>query len=365
VTYGASAKLLSMRKVTAYGGGTGVIQTWEITAVGTVPGALPATVEVSALLERTLVDAQTFAVFATGTQCASIDLGGTVETKSYDSSIASGAGSASSPDSFGGNVGTNGNMTIGGHVGVHGSLSSPRTGVGTCVDGSGVTALTESGSASVDGNAVIQLPQALNFTTPALPSPYSVASMNTAGSICAAVSSPATCSGTNPVVIDPMGTTVTLGNVSGVNLLLKGGEYTVNSFATGNVTLGTSGLGTTNVVVNISGKTTASPTSADLAEAWDMTAQDVFNTSMDSARLQMIYAGTGKFDMHGGANAAFVLYAPNATVETHGNGNIYGSILVKTVLSRGTPEFIYDRKLDRTAFTMGNYVMSSFSWKKY
>jgi hypothetical protein len=366
VTYGASAKLLSMRKVTSYGGGTGVIQTWEITAVGTVPGALPATVEVSALLERPIVDAQTFAVFATGTQCASIDLDGTVETKSYDSAIASGAGSASSPDSYGGKVGTNGNMTIGGHVGVHGSLSSPRRGVGTCVDGSGVTALTESGSAVVDNNDIIELPQPLNFDTPALPSPMPpTTTMNTAGAICGAVSSPSTCDTTsNPgaVTIDPKGMPIVLGNVSGVDLVLKGGEYTINSFGTGNVTLATSSMGVTDVVINIAGKTSAG---GDLTEVWDMTAQDIVNNSMVASQLQLIYAGTGKFDLHGGAKEAFVLYAPNATVETHGNGNIYGSVLAKTVKSRGTPEFIYDRKLDNTAYSMGNYVMSSFSWKKY
>ena len=59
-----------------YGGGTGVIQTWEITATGTVPGSLPATVEVTALLERHVVDAQTFAVFATGTGCGAINMNG-------------------------------------------------------------------------------------------------------------------------------------------------------------------------------------------------------------------------------------------------------------------------------------------------
>jgi Tfp pilus assembly protein PilX len=361
VTYGASAKLLSMRKVTSYGGGTGVIQTWEITAVGTVPGALPATVEVSALLERPMVDAQTFAVFATGTQCASIDLGGTVETKSYDSGV---AGSAASPDNYGGKVGTNGNMTIGGHVGVHGSLSSPRRGVGTCIDGSGVTALTTSGTATVDNNDVIELPQPLNFDTPALPSPMPPTStMNTGGAICGAISLPATCTTVGSVTtIDPMGSTVVLGNVSNVDLVLKGGDYIINSFSTGNITLGTSTLGATDVVINIAGKTSGG---TDLAEVWDMTAQDIVNNSMVASQLQLIYAGTGKFDLHGGAKEAFVLYAPNASVETHGNGNIYGSVLAKTVVSRGTPEFIYDRKLDNTAFSMGNYVMSSFSWKKY
>ena len=85
VSYGAIAKLLQMRPVSVYGGGTGVIQTWEIVATGAVPGAIPATVEVKAMLERDLVDAQTFAVFATGTGCGAITMQGNVGTGSYDS----------------------------------------------------------------------------------------------------------------------------------------------------------------------------------------------------------------------------------------------------------------------------------------
>ena len=365
VTFGATARLLSMRRVTSYGGGLGTIQTWEITAVGTVPGAMPATVEVSAVLERQLVDAQTFAVFATGTGCGAINLGGNVETKSYDSSI---AGSAAAPDLSGGNVGTNGNMTISGNVGVHGSLSSPRSGVGACVNGSGVTALTTSGAATVDNNNVIQLPQPLNFETPALPSPMPpTTTMSTGAQICAGVvasiaTAPlATCTATSPVTIDPMGGTVVLGNLSG-DVVLKGGNYIINSVASGNVTVATSAAGATGLVINLGGKTS---TGTELTEVWNQTGQDIVNPSMDASRFQIIYAGTAKFDMHGGANAAFVLYAPNATVETHGNGNIYGSILTRSVTSAGTPEFIYDRRLDRTAYTMGNFVMTSFSWKKY
>jgi hypothetical protein len=97
-----------------------------------------------------------------------------------------------------------------------------------------------------------------------------------------------------------------------------------------------------------------------------MTAQTVSNPSMVASNLQILYAGTGKFDMHGGATTAMTLYAPNATAETHGSGSIYGSILVSSLaMGTGTTNFYYDRSLDRTAFTLGNYVMTSFSWKKY
>ena len=65
------------------------------------------------------------------------------------------------------------------------------------------------------------------------------------------------------------------------------------------------------------------------------------------------------------ADAAMMVYAPNATVNTSGNADVWGSILARQVTSSGTPRFIYDRALQNQFFTLGNYVMSSFSWKKY
>ena len=67
----------------------------------------------------------------------------------------------------------------------------------------------------------------------------------------------------------------------------------------------------------------------------------------------------------GGSNAAMLLYAPNAYVTTHGNADIWGSLLVAGVTSAGTPRFIYDNRLQSSLVTLGNFMMTSFSWKKY
>jgi Tfp pilus assembly protein PilX len=373
VTYGAAAILMSMRQVNVYGGGTGVIQTWQIVADGTVPGSLPATVEVTAMLERQYVDAQTFAVFATGTGCGAISLNGTVSTDSYDSSV----GPATTTS--GGNVGTNGNMTIVGHVGVNGTLSSPNTGVGACVNGSGVDALTETGAATVCDNvpvgscvgSVVKLPQAITFPPPCLPTacvPSSpmppMTTMSSGATICAAVTPPAQCATVSGVTtIDPMGTTVSLGNVSGVTLVLKGGSYNINSVGSSNLSVATSTLGTKDVVLNVTGKTSTPGT--DLANPISLGGNAVVNASLDPSRLQILYAGTGSIDMTGGSQAAATVYAPNASFSAHGNADFYGSILVNTMSNAGNPSFHYDRHMQNTFFTMGNYVMSSFSWKKY
>ena len=370
LSYSATAKLLTMAPVNVYGGGTKYIQTWEITATGTVPGAMPATVQVSAILERDVVDAQTFAVFATGTGCAAISLGGNVTTKSYDSSV------GTTTTNSGGNVGTNGNLDIGGHVDVHGSLSTPRTGIGTCVNGSNVTALTTNGAATVDPTPpattgppnLVTLPQALNFDLPALPSPMPpVGGQSTCAQIIAGVFPPqfppalCTTSG-GTITIDPGAATIRLGDLSG-NFVLKGGNYSINSIGAGNLAVGTSGSsGQSNVVINLAGKTS---TGGNLATVFDLNAQNIVNSSMDPARMQIQYAGSGAIEMTGGSNGAFMLYAPNASVTTHGNSDIWGSILARQITSSGTPAFIYDRHLQSQFFMMGNFVMSSFSWKKY
>ena len=381
VNYGATARLISMVQVNNVYGATGprYIQTWQITATGSVPvaGAPAATVEVSATLERDVADANTFAVFATGLGCGAIDLQGNVQTASYDSSGATGTGVADS----GGNVGTNGNMTIGGHVDVHGSLSSPRTGIGTCTEGANMTALTQSGAATVDGNNLVQLPQAMNFDTPDPPSPMPPqGTMNAAAAgICTQIASaqsaltmpPATCgvSGTGSnttVTIDPMGRTIKLGDITG-NFVLKGGTYNVNSVGSGNLSVLPSGAivnPVSNVVLNIAGKCTTC-TGGNLATVFDLTGNAIVNASMDPARLQIVYGGSGAIEMTGGSQGAFMIYAPNAAVTTHGNSDIWGSVLARQVTSAGTPRFIYDRNLQSKFFTMGNWVMSSFSWKKY
>ena len=77
VGYGTAAILMSMRPVTVYGGFSRVLQTWRIVSDGTAgPSSLLATVEVQATFERTLVPAETFAVFATNPDCNAIQYSG-------------------------------------------------------------------------------------------------------------------------------------------------------------------------------------------------------------------------------------------------------------------------------------------------
>src|SRR6185312_15828310 len=98
-----------------------------------------------------------YAAFGTSGGCGALDFhGNDTRTDSYDSGAGL-VGGVPSLSSTGGNVGTNGNLTEGGGATIHGTLSTPRVGVGNCSSGN-VSALTSSGGASVSGG-VLQLPQ--------------------------------------------------------------------------------------------------------------------------------------------------------------------------------------------------------------
>ena len=176
LTFGSYARLLNVQTFQAYGGGQGVTETWEVVADGGLAGSPKATVEVLALIETPKVPASSYAAFATDIMCGALSVSGSVDVKSYDSSQLTG-GTAPDPThggetSAGGDVGTNGNLTITGSAEVGGKLFTPRTGIGACTNGANgaIDGLTEGGHASVDGG-MVKLPAALVYPTPQLPGP--------------------------------------------------------------------------------------------------------------------------------------------------------------------------------------------------
>ena len=81
--------------------------------------------------------------------------------------------------------------------------------------------------------------------------------------------------------------------------------------------------------------------------------------------LEMMYNGTGTVSIGSNADAAALLYAPNATVSLSGNGDFYGAIIAGKVSSLGTSAIHYDRNLMKKATTAGNPVLDQFTWKNY
>jgi Tfp pilus assembly protein PilX len=372
VAYNASAKLLSMIPIQTYAGLSTVVQTWEITADGTIGGVHTATVEVISTLEQQIVPAISNAAFATGGGCGALTFGG---NESIDSYVVDPVTHMPVFSTSGGNVGTNGNMTLSGQATINGTLSTPRTGVGTCANGN-VNALTESGQATVTGG-LVQLPQTVVLATPAPPNPLppTTTTSFTKNSGCdgaanCTVKNDATTS-FNDVVTLTGGTTaataVSLGNVKVATqgtLHLKGGPtsgetryYNFNSIDVGSqsaIVIDGPGI----VVVNIAGVGESTPI--------DFSSGSVSNTTgLNPGTFQVVYGGTGAIKLTGGADTAMVIYAPNASASfPSSNATYYGSIIANTISSNGA-QIHYDRNLANDFFTSGNSMMTSFTWKKY
>lgn len=375
VTYTATATLLSARSVNVYGSSPSVVQTWRINATGVVPGTLPATVEVAAVLERDSVAAETYAVFATGDGCGAVTLAGGVTTDSYDSTTMT--TTPPTPDLHSGAVGTNGNVNLsGGTVAVNGNVDTPRSGVGTCKSGN-PNAFTGTGNPTHNGS-LIQLPQPKIYPTPDPPNPLpgtTALNLNTSAScgveflLLTTMLPQIDCDDTAPghITLTANGATIPLGNVSltgGATLTIKGGtsptvNLNVNTWSmSGGSTLA---LGTgTSVVMNVAGQGVSSG-----ATVVDFTGGSLTNASYDPSKFQILYAGTNKIKAGGSSDTAATIYAPNADISMFGSAGFYGSVLGKSFTDNGGAKLHYDRSLATKYSTLGQHVMSSFSWQKY
>lgn len=371
INYTAAAQLLYMTQVVPFGSTAPImVQTWKLTAHGDMGGLRSAESEVSAILERQITPTFAFAAFATNGGCGALSFTGNGTTDSYDSStLAYNAnGSAAAPTTFqnyGGNVGTNGNETdSGSNVTINGSLSTPRVGVGAC-SGGNITAL--SGKLSGITGGLKELPQALDMNPPVIPPPGTININNTA----------TLCPASYPAGSCPVGTTVgapTNGAYGDISLsssevisLLPGPNnsvavYNINSLSlSGNATFQLVADPVTGlygpIIINVTGNNQSIPIS--------ITGNGFSNPTYDPSYLQINYAGTGTIKVAGNGASAAVIYAPEAVVDFKGNGAFYGSVVANTLLDVGNGAIHYDRKLQRKLFTVGNYMLSTFTWAKY
>ena len=365
--YSGTATLLKMRQIPDpfLPGQTVTLQTWEITGTGNVGGAGSASVEVSAIIERQAVPIFKYAAFATDPGCVALKFGGGATTNSYDSKLYNGVG-VPAVDNYGSNVGTNGNMTeIGNTTTVHGSLSTPRTGVGACNGGNGgnVPALTASGGATVDGG-IIELPQAVTFPTPPEPNPLPPTGNQNFNNACPFGAGCAYSGATNTFTLDPAATggTMTLADMRvGANKIvrLKPGVYIMNSIAF---------QGGATIVIDVDPAQPAQQVIFRVAGVGvntpiDFTGGSITNTTYDPARFQILYAGTGNMKLVGGAGSAVLAYAPNASTSFAGGGDFYGAVVSGTITDMGGASIHYDRSLQKRTLMGGNPTMGSFTWK--
>jgi hypothetical protein len=352
--YAASATLLMMKVMTdSYTGGQFTLQMWRITGAGLTDGAGAAAVQVSAVLETTDKPVFGYAAFATAPGCDSIAFVGGAFTDSYDSTMAD---DWMTPDLSGGDVGTNGNYNGGGAI--HGSLSTPRTGVGNCAAG----AVTAADSiASIDGG-LTALSQPITFPTPPAPSPLPPTTNDSIGKntgcpalVLFCVPNP----GAGITIIPPTPSTViTLGNVSvngGATMHLSAGVYVVNSIELS---------GGSNIVVD-SGPVVFKVAGVGDTTPIDLSGGGITNTSYTPSNMQFIYGGTGTISLTGSSAISATVMAPNAPAVLNGTGDFYGAIITSTVSGGGNAAIHYDRNLAKQAVTQGNPVLHQFSWNSY
>jgi hypothetical protein len=383
INYNTEATLLSMHSsFKPFGTNTPqTVQTWKIVSDGSISTIRNAKVEVSAILERHITPAFIYAAFADSNGCGALKFGGGGTTNSYDSSTYSGSGTPTFSASNG-NVGTNGNLDeVGAGTVVNGDLFTPRTGTGTCTS-SGVTAFTAAGG-TINGS-IVQLPQPVTYPTPSAPNPMpgtTSLTLNNNATDCGGVTgcvfgdaahptcpagdfclAPGTCPPAvgGPGIYDNI-TVKGYVHLSYVTIGAKG-CYNINS-------LGENGGGTLiidsgPVILNIAGAGTI----PGGGYPFDVTGGGLINSASPAynpMNLQIMYGGTGTIKLKGGGSSIGVMYAPNAAYSFGGGGNWYGAVIGAALTDMGGTAIHYDRHLNNTGFTVSNWMLDSFTWKKY
>ena len=258
-----------------------------------------------------------YGMYATGTTCGALQLGGGATTDSYTS--AAGSNYASSHSSTGGDVGSNGNVLMNGNsTQIGGSVGVPTATTGACPAG-----LTTLGGAGFLPPALVNKVEAagpFNFPTP--PSP---------------VPPPPT---TNEPKIGKSGANLlpgTYGNISvtaGGTITIAPGTYNINSISlAGNSNLVISPSGS--VVINVAGVGQSTPI--------DFSGGAITNNSLIANSFLVNYAGTGTVKLSGNTSTYMTVYAPNADINITGGSDIYGAVIGRTIRNLGGTAFHYDK----------------------
>ncbi|MBI2817409.1 MAG: pilus assembly PilX N-terminal domain-containing protein [Acidobacteria bacterium] len=372
VNYATTATLLAMRNVEVYGGSFATVPTWLITSDATIDtGVRNATVQVTAILERPIVPTFSYAAFATSNQCAALTFSqaGTV-VQSYDSAVTPAPGGILASN---GNVGTNGNLTVASNATINGSLSTPAVGTGTCVNGAtgASTAQTACAGCTVTGG-VVELPQPVPYPPPVLPSPMPPLT-NQSGNVDCGNMPNCTLNASKNVSLAP-GTygNLTIGS-SMEEVHLTAGTYNLNTFKLGNASLI---IDSGPVIFNVTGCATLNVGNTDCSTyilpppasslVVDLSSGAISNPSYNPLNFQIEYAGPGNINVKcGNTETAATIYAPNANITLSSNGTFYGSVIGGKVDVSSGGTIMYDRNLQETSYTVGNYVLGGFSWARF
>jgi hypothetical protein len=371
VAYTARATLLGMRQIAdGITGELGTLQTWEIVGVGRrAIGLNSGEVEVLAIIERTTRPVFGYAAFATANGCSALTFSGSSTSWSYNSTEAAAGTTPPSSEPEGGHVGTNGNLDGGGSAEINGTLSTPMAGVGACT-ANNVTAATIAGMGTVE-EGLIQLPQSIDFPTPPDPPPAMIRTddLTINGNNCPAEYEDAgICEeGGGKTTWTPQdGAPVSMGNVTlsgNSTVYLTAGTYYMNSLTIqGNNRIAVDPASGGEVKIILVGEDSVTKV---VTKVLDITGNGLSNNTWDPMLLQFQYHGEKIIEMDGNGNTAALIYAPNAHGRFWGNADFYGSVIMRTMNFGGNAGIHYDNNLQRHFLTIGNPVMSTFTWRTF
>jgi type IV pilus assembly PilX-like protein len=283
-----------------------------------------------------------YGLFATSTACPAVSFSG--NNASTDSYTTAGGGTyATTQSNAGGDVGSNGGVSVGnGNIGGIVGVLQPvaQGGKGTCA-----TPLTLGPNGSNIGpppcpgpkppcvmNTPTYVPNPYVFPTPPAPNPLPPTTAYAGG---------------NNLVPGSYGNISITGNTT---LTLAPGTYNINSISMaghGEISVSPPGA----VVLNIAGQGNANPVAIAGNGIIDDTIPNDFTIN---------YGGTGTVSIAGNGDVTAMLNAPNAPVTQVGNGNWYGAILASTVSITGNGFFHFDRNAALSPPSNGYFTLISF-----
>src|SRR5579859_5624625 len=281
-----------------------------------------------------------YGLFATGTGCGAVTLGGGAQTDSWNS--ANGGTYSTTVKQTGGSVGANGNVDLSGNgTSVGGNIGAESVALGPCPAG-----ITSNGGAGVvpgqnPPNTFVAISPPLVLPTPPAPNPAPPTTNLSFNSSASMVP------GTYGDIKVTGGATLTLSpGVYNINSIALAGNSVVNVSPAGQVTLNVAGSGV-NVPVNFTGGSLS-------------------NTTQIPNNFQINYAGTNQLDISWGAGSYLVVDAPNAAIKLTGGSDIFGAIVGNTIDDKGGTNFHVDLSAALGVVPpSGNYVLLSFRHLAY
>jgi Tfp pilus assembly protein PilX len=340
------------------GSGGGAVQTWQITSQGNISGSHNVQVQVVATYERTTgAPIISYGLAGDASGCGGITFtNGTMDA--WNSSVGT---YAATHQNSGGNIATNGNVTLsGGSTRIYGIINdSSNITVGNCPDG------ITNNVGGTPWNGLNQLSQALSYPTPVAPSPMtSTTNLNANSNTCWSGAPTGCTTGSGTVGIAPG----SYGNItSNSNVHLTAGTYYINSLKLngGSVT-----LDSVPVVINLGGN---GLTSGDTL--FTSNSSTTINDLGIPANLQIVSAcclsgGTQMSNppvitMNSSSAMYAVVYAPNAYVHITGSSQFLGAAIGQTIKSDSSGGFSYDLALQNSLLQLGNFRPDNFSWSKF